>query len=450
MKKTWEYLFLVVLLVVTLPNLSFAQNMATVEINGIKLIMDEPPTLVNGRTLVPLRAIFEALNVTPMWDQSTKTVTAKTDKVDMKLKIGSTNAVVNGQSVSLDVPGTLVNGRTMVPARFIAETLGAQVDWDANTKTVKIVSADAQTSVSDKQNKPDGKTIQANSYAHMKNFMNQFENSRFNEVIKLGNIETYRMELSDTTLVVDKKFKEDAQYDPKTNTITLKKDPSAIAPSDDMDMGQLIWHEISHKIEDENGDIGYFDSKLYGERNIEYMKNIIQVALPKLEQLERYNGDDAEHIKKLWSNFEKAYEDALKLPETQAYPPDKEMLKKWFGFSVDKESILEFYKSGKGGENIKKALNPQTASVWSGAWDTEFGVLVMTQSGNDVSGSYSHDVGSLAGIVSGNTLSGTWTENDDEGTFTFIMSEDGKSFSGSWQETSPDPNQGGGWDGTKQ
>ena len=190
MKKTWEYLFLVVLLVVTLPNLSFAQNMATVEINGIKLIMDEPPTLVNGRTLVPLRAIFEALNVTPMWDPSTKTVTAKTDKVDMKLKIGSTNAVVNGQSVSLDVPGTLVNGRTMVPARFIAETLGAQVDWDANTKTVKIVSADAQTSVSDKQNKPDAKTIQANSYAHMKNFMNQFENSRFNEVIKLGNIET--------------------------------------------------------------------------------------------------------------------------------------------------------------------------------------------------------------------------------------------------------------------
>lgn len=77
MKKTWEYLFLVALLVVTLPNLSFAQNMATVEINGIKLIMDEPPTLVNGRTLVPLRAIFEALNVTPMWDQSTKTVTAK-------------------------------------------------------------------------------------------------------------------------------------------------------------------------------------------------------------------------------------------------------------------------------------------------------------------------------------------------------------------------------------
>lgn len=55
----------------------------------------------------------------------------------MKLKIGSTNAVVNGQSVSLDVPGTLVNGRTMVPARFIAETLGAQVDWDANTKQLK-------------------------------------------------------------------------------------------------------------------------------------------------------------------------------------------------------------------------------------------------------------------------------------------------------------------------
>lgn len=64
-----------------------------------------------------------------------KLLQQKRYKVDMKLKIGSTNAVVNGQSVSLDVPGTLVNGRTMVPARFIAETLGAQVDWDANTNS---------------------------------------------------------------------------------------------------------------------------------------------------------------------------------------------------------------------------------------------------------------------------------------------------------------------------
>lgn len=450
MKRNWQLFFLLALIIVISPSLSYSQNAATVEINGIKLIMDEPPTLVNGRTLVPLRAIFEALNVTPQWDQSTKTVTAKTDKVDMKLKIGSTNAVVNGQNITLDVPGTLVNGRTMVPARFIAETLGAQVDWDASTKTVKIVSADAQVPASPSQSKPDAKTIQANSYAHMKNFMNQFQKSKFNEVVNLGNIETYRMELSDTTLVVDTKFKEEAQYDPKTNTITLKKDPSTIAPYDDIDMGQLIWHEIAHKIEDENGDIGYFDSALYGERNIEYMKNIIQIALPKLEQLERYSGNDVEQIKKLWANFEKAYEDALKLPETQSYPPDKEMLKKWFGFSVEKDALLEFYKSGKGGENIKKALNPQVTSVWSGSWETNFGDLVMTQSVSSISGSYSHDAGSLTGVVSGNTLSGRWVESDDEGTFSFTMDSAGKSFSGSWQETSPDPNQGGNWDGSKQ
>lgn len=447
MKKSGFILMLLIITLISAP-ISFAGGNISVHINGSELAMDEPPVIVNGRTLIPLRAIFEALNVTPQWDSATKTVSAKTNEIEMKLKIGSQDAVVNGKVIKLDTPGTLVNGRTMVPARFIAETLGANVDWDSNTRTVKITSADNISSTSTQT--PNNKTVHANAYVHIKNFMNQFEKNKFNQVIKLGNIETYRTELLDTNIIINTKYKEQAEYDPKSNTITLSADPSRISESDSLFIGQLIWHEVTHKIEDVNGDIGYFDSTEYAERNIEYMKNIIQVVIPKLEQLESYNGNDNEQIKKLWNNFVKAYDEALNLPEVKAYPPNKEMLKKWFGFSVDKDELLEFYKSGKGGEKIKNALTDAPASVWSGSWNTNFGVLVMTQSGNSVSGTYSHDSGSLKGTVSGNTLSGSWVEDDDKGTFTFTIDSNGKAFNGSWQETSPNPNQSGGWNGKKQ
>lgn len=141
MKKTIKLLFLLVFILLLTPR-SYAIDHITVLINGTNLVMDEQPVLSNGRTLVPLRAIFEALNVAPSWDPNTKTVSAKNDTVDMKLIIGSKRAIVNGKNVILEVPGTLVNGRTMVPVRFIAETLGAHVNWEEKTKTVIITTSD--------------------------------------------------------------------------------------------------------------------------------------------------------------------------------------------------------------------------------------------------------------------------------------------------------------------
>ena len=142
MKKSIRFLILLIMTLIIMP-MTYAVEQTTVIINGTKLVMEEQPVLINGRTLVPLRAIFEAMNVIPKWDSVTKTVSAKTDSVDMKLTIGSQKAIVNGKNIKLDAPGTLVNGRTMVPARFIAETLGADVKWDAYTRTVMIsTSAD--------------------------------------------------------------------------------------------------------------------------------------------------------------------------------------------------------------------------------------------------------------------------------------------------------------------
>jgi hypothetical protein len=109
-------------------------------INDEELTSEIPPIVRNNRTLVPLRAIFEALGLTVGWDGATKTITGEKDGVKITLTVNSKDAVVNDIPVKLDSPATIVNRRTMVPVRFIAESLGADVKWDQSTKTVLIKS----------------------------------------------------------------------------------------------------------------------------------------------------------------------------------------------------------------------------------------------------------------------------------------------------------------------
>ena len=121
----------------------FASDEIKVLINGTSLTMDQAPVIVNDRTLVPLRAIFEGLGATVTWDDATKTATGIKDGKEIKISIDSTIAFVGGKLVSLDVPAQIVGSRTMVPVRFISESLGCKVDWDGATKTVIITSNNA-------------------------------------------------------------------------------------------------------------------------------------------------------------------------------------------------------------------------------------------------------------------------------------------------------------------
>ncbi|MCL1810139.1 MAG: stalk domain-containing protein, partial [Clostridiales bacterium] len=109
-----------------------------VVVNGKALTFDQPPIIENSRTLVPLRAIFEALGATVDWNQSKQTVTAVKGGVTVSLTIGSNVMVRNGKNIALDVPAQLVGNRTLVPARAVAESFGAKVGWDPATKTVTI------------------------------------------------------------------------------------------------------------------------------------------------------------------------------------------------------------------------------------------------------------------------------------------------------------------------
>ena len=105
-----------------------------------KIATDTPPMVVDGRTLVPVRAIFEAIGATVTWDDSTRTATGIRGDVVVSIQIDNTTAYVNGQPRILDVPAQIINGRTMVPARFISESMGCDVTWDQPTQTVGVAN----------------------------------------------------------------------------------------------------------------------------------------------------------------------------------------------------------------------------------------------------------------------------------------------------------------------
>jgi peptide/nickel transport system substrate-binding protein len=109
-----------------------------VTINGAPLAMDVAPTIQNGRTLVPMRAIFEALGATVHWDDATSTIRAYRREDAIVLQLANRTAWVNGPSRQLDVAPVAIGGRTMVPLRFVAEALGAQVEWVDATRTVTV------------------------------------------------------------------------------------------------------------------------------------------------------------------------------------------------------------------------------------------------------------------------------------------------------------------------
>ncbi len=108
-------------------------------VNGDEVAFpDQKPAIVNDRTLVPLRAIFEALKAEVAWDDETKTVTSKKGDISISLAINSDQLYQNGTPKTLDVPAQIMNGRTMVPVRAISEAFQCQVGWDQNTRTVTV------------------------------------------------------------------------------------------------------------------------------------------------------------------------------------------------------------------------------------------------------------------------------------------------------------------------
>ena len=112
-------------------------------VNGVSNTLDSPPVIKNNRTLLPIRAIVEALGGTIEWEDKTKTVIIELGSNSIRLQIGNANALVNGENKLIDpqnlkVVPEIINGRTMLPLRFVAENLGCDVRWNGTTQTITI------------------------------------------------------------------------------------------------------------------------------------------------------------------------------------------------------------------------------------------------------------------------------------------------------------------------
>jgi hypothetical protein len=116
-----------------------AQAAIQVDVNGRALrFADVQPVSMNGRVFLPLRDVAEALDADVRWNAATQTVHGSRDGRTFRLPIGSRTAFVQDNSVSLDSPARLVSGRTLVPLRFAAEALGAEVAWHPANQRVAI------------------------------------------------------------------------------------------------------------------------------------------------------------------------------------------------------------------------------------------------------------------------------------------------------------------------
>ncbi|MGN1115496.1 MAG: copper amine oxidase N-terminal domain-containing protein [Candidatus Ornithomonoglobus sp.] len=120
-----------------------AQSGIGVTINGSPVQFDEPPLIRNDRTLVPIRAIFEAMGMSVHWDESTGKILAMSDDLIITMFIGGYtlgcgNSAGNVELHPMDAAPCIINDRTYVPVRFIAEATGYDVSWNGDTRTVVI------------------------------------------------------------------------------------------------------------------------------------------------------------------------------------------------------------------------------------------------------------------------------------------------------------------------
>ena len=121
-----------------------AEDEIKVIVKDEQKVFDQMPLIKDGRTLVPMRGIFEALGAAIYWDDATKSAVAKKSGKTIALTIGEKSAVVDGEFKALDVAPEIINGRTMVPVRFVSESLGEEVKWDATSRTVSVGKGKSQ------------------------------------------------------------------------------------------------------------------------------------------------------------------------------------------------------------------------------------------------------------------------------------------------------------------
>ncbi len=143
--RKWTLAVLIAILLVSVPvasanTSSLPPTFVSVVLDGKKIWFPDAQAYIdaNQRTLVPVRFVAESLGAKVGWEGKSRTVPISRDGQDISLAIGSTTAIVNGKQIELDTQAVMTGGRTFVPLRFVSEVLGAEVKWEGKTVTVLI------------------------------------------------------------------------------------------------------------------------------------------------------------------------------------------------------------------------------------------------------------------------------------------------------------------------
>lgn len=139
MKKVFLTILFAVTIITLLSISGYAaNNEVTVNVDGKTVLFDVPPQVINGRTMVPIRAIFEALGADVEWDDSTNTANSSIGNYKVSLTLNQDYIVANSEKIQMDTQAIMVNNRILAPARFVAESFLCDVLWEEASQIVHI------------------------------------------------------------------------------------------------------------------------------------------------------------------------------------------------------------------------------------------------------------------------------------------------------------------------
>lgn len=187
----------------------------------------------------------------------------------------------------------------------------------------------------------------------LKDFKNTFNNLSFINEIGIVDLNKYNSAIDKVSVEIDPSIKGNGEY--QNNKIKFKEDPTL---KKDPYTQYIVWEEVSHALEDINGDPIGDDSENYRERHIVYMETVLKEYLRTLEMIESDAKDNvaADNLAKKLKNADKKFKDIPKMLKLKDQNVSLSTLESWFGFKVDPQKIYEFYESGKGGPLLQEAV----------------------------------------------------------------------------------------------
>jgi len=139
MRKLFAKILAAIMILSIFTSVQLVASEVGVTIDGTSVVFDgQGPTVIDGRTLVPVRGVFEQLGFDVNWNQTAQIVTLTNDNYEVIITIGSNTFTTNGEEHQLDVPAQIIDGRTLVPIRMVLVSVGFGVGWAQDTSTVLV------------------------------------------------------------------------------------------------------------------------------------------------------------------------------------------------------------------------------------------------------------------------------------------------------------------------